>query len=142
MSTGADVLIEVAARERDLRAIVSDGATARSVADARNVFGLHPTLPVGWTLYTAGQVLSGSTPGEPLKDLVSRVSPTPLFLIATGKGVDGEREANHVYAAAAKQPFEFWDLPEVHHTAAIREKAPEYEDRVVGFFDQALLSGR
>ena len=58
------------------------------------------------------------------------------------KGVDGEREANHVYAEAASQPLEFWDLPEVHHTAAIREKAPEYERRVIRFFDQALLTDR
>jgi hypothetical protein len=27
----------------------------------------------------------------------------------------------------------------VHHTAAIREKADEYERRVIGFFDRALL---
>lgn len=55
-------------------------------------------LPFAWTLYTAGQVRFGSSPGEPLEDLVGRVSPTPLFLIAAGMGVDGEREANHVYA--------------------------------------------
>ena len=51
----------------------------------------------------------------------------------------GERDANLVYAEAAREPFEFWDLPEVNHTAAIRERPREYERRVVRFFDGALL---
>ena len=89
-------------------------------------------------MYTAARVLSGSGPGEPLEELVARISPTPLLLIAAGKGVAQERDFNRLYAAAAREPVELWDLPEVHHTAAIRERSREYEERVVGFFDRAL----
>ena len=138
LSTGADVLIEVAATDRTLRAVVSDGATAGSFSDYRNLDGLDEAAPFYWTLYAAGRILSGTSPGEPLKDLVPEISPTPLLLIATGGSLPAELDFNRVYAEAAREPFEHWELPDVDHTAAIRERPVEYERRVVGFFDEAL----
>ena len=139
LSTGADVLIEVAAERKEIEAVVADGATAGSFADYRNLDGLDEAAPFYWTMYGAAQVLSGASPGEPLKELVAEVSPTPLLLIATGRDLPAERDFNRIYAEAAREPVELWDLPEVNHTAAIRERPEEYERRVVGFFDRALL---
>jgi uncharacterized protein len=139
LSTGANVLIEVAAEHRELEAVVAEGATARSFADYRNLAGLDIAAPYWWTLYTAARVFSGASPGEPLKDLVSRIAPTPLLLIAGGRGIPQERDLNRIYADAAREPVELWDLPDVSHTAAIRERPEEYERRVVGFFEDALL---
>jgi hypothetical protein len=139
LSTGANVLIEVAAERRELRAVVAEGATARSFADYRNLAGIDVAAPYWWTFYTAARVFSGASPGEPLKDLVSRVAPTPLLLIAGGQGIPQERDLNRIYAEAAREPVELWDLPDVSHTAAIRERPRDYERRVVGFFDEALL---
>ena len=141
LSTGADVLIEFAADRRDLRAVVSDGATGESFADYRNLRGLDYAAPYWWSLYTAVRVLSGAAPGKPLKELVARVSPTPLLLIAASRGFQPERDFNRIYAEAAREPVELWELPDVNHTAAIRERPEEYERRVVGFFDKALLGG-
>ena len=138
LSTGADVLIEVAAERRELKAVVADGATAGSFADYRNLVGLDEAAPFYLTMYTAARVLSGTGPGEPLEDAVAKIAPRPLLLIAAGKGVAQERDFNRLYAAAAREPVELWDLPEVHHTAAIRERSREYEQRVVGLFDRAL----
>jgi uncharacterized protein len=137
LSTGADVLIEVATQDNDLKAVVADGSTARSYEDAMQI-GSITDAPSVWAMYTAAKVLSGSTPGPPLKELVAEVSPTPLLLIAAGS-IPQERPLNAIYADAAREPFELWELPDVHHTAAIREKADEYERRVIGFFDRALL---
>jgi fermentation-respiration switch protein FrsA (DUF1100 family) len=50
-----------------------------------------------------------------------------------------EREFNLSYAAAAREPVELWDLPNVNHTKAINERPAQYEQRVVAFFDRALL---
>jgi uncharacterized protein len=91
--------------------------------------------------YNAARVFSGDSPGAPLQDLVSRVSPTPLLLIAGGRGIAQERDLNRIYADAAREPVELWDLPAVGHTAAIRERPQEYERRVADFFDEALLDG-
>lgn len=139
ISTGGDTLIEVAAERRDLRAVVADGATARSFDDYRNLNGLDEGAPFYWTLYTALRVLSGESPGTPLTELVARVSPTPLLLVSTGGSIAQEIDFNRVYAEAAKEPVELWELPEVDHTAAIRARSREYERRVVGFLDNALL---
>lgn len=54
-----------------------------------------------------------------------RVSPA-LLLIASGK-FQNESEFKRTYAEAAREPVELWDLPDVNHTAAIRERAEEYE---------------
>ena len=40
------------------------------------------------------------------------------------------------------EPFDYCELPDLGHTAAIRERPAEYEDRVVTFFDRALLGRR
>ena len=139
LSTGAMVLIEVAAERAPLRAVVGDGATARSFADYRNLAGLDESAPYWWTFYTAARILSGASPGEPLEELVARVSPTPLLLIAAGEGIPQELDLNRNYAGAAREPVELWELPDVGHTAALRERPAEYERRVVGFLDEALL---
>ena len=139
LSTGANVLIEVAAEREELSAVVAEGATARSFADYRNLAGIDIAAPYWWMFYNAVGLLSGESPGEPLKELVSRVSPTPLLLIAGGRGIAQERDLNRIYAEAAQEPVELWELPGVGHTAAIRERPEEYERRVVGFFDEALL---
>src|SRR3712207_8075001 len=47
---------------------------------------LHDALPISegapfyLMMYTAARVFSGASPGKPLKDLVPRISPTPLLL--------------------------------------------------------------
>ena len=140
LSTGADVLIEVAAEEEGLKAVVSDGATAGSFADYRNLDGLDEAAPFFFTMYAAARVLSGASPGEPLKELVASISPTPLLLIATGRDLPDELDFNRIYSRAAREPVELWELPDVNHTDAIRESPVEYERRVISFFENALLS--
>ena len=142
LSTGAMILIEVAAERKELKAVVAEGATARSFADYRNLAGIDVAAPYWWMLYAAARVFSGSSPGEPLEDLVGRVSPTPLLLIASGRGIAQERDLNRIYAEAAREPVDLWDLPDVGHTAAVRERAEEYERRVIAFFEDALLDAR
>ncbi|HYZ82644.1 MAG TPA: hypothetical protein VE571_15315, partial [Solirubrobacteraceae bacterium] len=135
LSTGADVLIEVAATRHDLAAVVGDGATARSFADAQPLGWFNAAGT--WPVFAATRVLSGSEPGPALAQLVPRVAPTPLLLISSGR-FPGERELNERYARVARPPFEWWDLRDVHHTAGIRERAAAYDRRVVGFIDRAI----
>jgi hypothetical protein len=134
LSTGADVLIEVAARGRDLKAIVADGATGRSEDDTLG----DPLTTASFTAtFAAVRVLTGSSPGPPLAELVADVAPTPLLLVSAGL-FPAERDFNLRYAEAAGEGAELWDLRDVHHTSAVRERAEEYERRVVGLFDRAL----
>lgn len=134
LSTGADVLIEVGARSGALKAIVADGATGRSEDDTLG----DPLTTASFTaMFAAVRVLTGSKPGPPLEELVADVAPTPLLLVSAGL-FPVEREFNLKYARAAGAGAELWDLRDVHHTSAVRERAAEYERRVVGLFEDAL----
>ena len=138
LSTGAEVLLEVAPERRDLRAVVADGLTARSFDDYRNLDGLTEAAPFYWTMMAGARVFSGSSPGPALEELAAEVSPTPLLLVSTGVGIATEIDFNRLYAEAAREPVELWELPDVRHTAAVRERPDEYEERVIGFLDEAL----
>jgi fermentation-respiration switch protein FrsA (DUF1100 family) len=135
LSTGADVLIEVAAERKDLAAAVADGAAAGSFEDWHRLKGDGIGLPSGWVMFTTMRVLAGDPPGPPLEDLIGRVA-SPTLLISAG--TDVERDFNVLYERASHGRAEHWNVPNAHHTAAIREEPRAYERRVVAFFDGAL----
>ena len=64
-----------------------------------------------------------------------------MFFIYATPGQGGEAELNDVFYDAAREPKDIWNVPGAGHTGGI-EAEPEYERRVVGFFDRALLGER
>ena len=71
--------------------------------------------------FTTVRVTSGTTPGPALEDMMTRVT-SPLLLVSAGPP---EKPAGDLYdRAAGDRPVEHWHLPDVGHTAAIREAAP------------------
>jgi predicted alpha/beta hydrolase len=135
LSTGADVLVEVAAERGRLAALVTDGAAAGSFEDWRRLRGTEPGLPPGWVMFTTMRLLSSDPPGPPLEDLIARVA-SPTLLISAGTA--DERDFNVLYDAAARGPVEHWNLPGAQHTEAIHSHAAAYERRVTRFFAAAL----
>jgi dienelactone hydrolase len=136
LSTGADVLLEVAAQTRAVDALVTDGAAAGSFEDGHRLNGTVVETPMAWTMFKAIQVLSGDAPGPPLEDLVPRLH-APTLMISAGTTV--ERDFNVLYERAAQGRVEHWNLPDADHTAAIRQERGAYERRVTAFFDKALV---
>jgi hypothetical protein len=43
---------------------------------------------------------------------------------------------------AAREPKQIWEVPDGQHIAGITTRPEEYERRVIGFFDDALLDTR
>ena len=115
--------------------MVTDGAAAGSFEDWHRLRGTEIGLPPGWLMFKTIEVATSSSPGPALEDRVAQIT-SPLLLISAGRAE--EYEFNVLYDAAAPVSAEHWNLPEATHTAAIRQHAAEYEDRVVGFFDDAL----
>jgi hypothetical protein len=135
LSTGADVLVQVAAESADLKAVVADGTFAGSFEDQHRILGTGAITPFAAVEFATVRVTSGAKPGPALADAIKRIT-SPLLLVSAGKP---EKPAGDLYdRAAGDRPVEHWHLPEVGHTAAIREAAPEYERRVTAFFDGAL----
>jgi fermentation-respiration switch protein FrsA (DUF1100 family) len=137
LSTGADVLLEVAAERGDLHALVADGAAAGSFEDWHRLRGTTDLgLPSGWVMFGAMRVLSGQPPGPPLEDLVPRID-APTLLISADEPV--ERGFNELYDRAGGPSLEHWNVAGAQHTRALRTHPGEYERRVVGLFNAALL---
>jgi uncharacterized protein len=138
-SVGGAVMLQAAASNGGLRAVVSEGAGFRSVREdlLRGPRGWF-ALPEAALQTTALAVMSGTPPPPPMKDLMPRISPRSLFLIYAGRGAGGE-EFNADYFRAAGTPKALWRIPEATHVAGYEARPHEYEQRVVGFFDHTLL---
>lgn len=140
LSVGGELLLETAARDPGLRAVVSEGAGVRSLREQ-----LHaPDAPAAlrWlsptTMETAAtMVLTGRRPPDDLADLVSRISPRAVLLIRARDG-NADEALNTVYLSRAGAPKALWTLSSGGHTGALRADPQAYERRVVGFFDRTL----
>jgi hypothetical protein len=90
-------------------------------------------------MITAGNTLFSNSPPPPLMhDIIGRIAPRPVFIIWTRNGVDTE-VLNRGYYEAAGAPKTLWEIPESKHVGGLQARPREYERRVVGFFDEALL---
>jgi len=139
-SVGGELMLQFAAESDGLAAVVSDGAGTRAFSeDMQDVpspdkwFG----LPFLATKSAAVAVFSSTMPPPQLTDLVPRISPTPLFLIWAPNS--GGENMNPTYHLLAGEPKSIWAIPEARHIQGITARPKEYEQRVVRFFDHALL---
>jgi len=137
-SVGGEQMLEAAAGNPALRAVVSEGAGERSVREGliRGPRGWL-ALPTATVETAAVSILSDTMPPPSLEALTARISPRPIFLIHAGRGGGGE-ELNPEYYRAAKRPKTIWKIPEARHVGGLGARPGEYELRVIGFFDHAL----
>jgi hypothetical protein len=136
LSTGADVLVQAAGGRTDLKAVVADGTAAGSFEDWRRLQGITALTPFLLAEFTTVRVTSGTKPGPALEDVVKRVT-APLLLVSAGQAEEYDFGVKYDHAAG-RRPVAHWNLPNVGHTAAIRQAAAEYERRITTFFDHAL----
>jgi uncharacterized protein len=141
LSVGGEMMIEEAAQNDELKAIVSEGAGIRSSREAIHVDGAEK-LVYSWlfgvtTLGTA--VWTSNLPPRSLTDLSAEVTQPALFIHADPGG--GGEILTEEYYEAAKGPKELWQAPG-GHVGAMDTAPQEYERRVVGFFDRTLGADR
>ena len=137
-SVGGEVMLQAAAANPRLRAVVSEGAGSRSVREdlMRGPRGWL-AIPTAALQSTAVAVLSGTEPPPSLEELMPRIAPRPVFLISAGHGGGGE-ELNADYYRAAAAPKEKWVIKESRHVGGFQARPQEYERRVTRFFERAL----
>jgi dienelactone hydrolase len=138
LSVGGEMLIEAAAESDELKAIVSEGGSARSVRDdAGGGMRWDETLGVG-VMTAATAVFTSNVPPAALESLVREIE-QPVFFVYGENGQPTEEPANRAFYAAKPGPKELWKVPGSRHMGGIDAQPAEYERRVVGFFDRTLL---
>jgi uncharacterized protein len=140
LSLGGELMLQTAGETAALKAVVSEGAGIRSIREQMLKPGVLKWLSAPYWATSTGAiaVFSNHAPPPNLKDLVARVSPRPIFLIYSGHPLGGE-ELNEQFYAAAGEPRTLWKVADAGHTGGLDTHPKEYERRVVGFFDHALL---
>ena len=145
LSVGGEMMIQAAAETSALKAVASEGAGMRSVRETIDT----PSSTEKWLVTpfkavetAATAVFHDQAPPASLGDLVAKVAPRPLLLMYSGKGQGGEVQLNPEFFRAAGQPKALWKIAGAGHTGGIRAQPDEYERRVIGFFDDALLDNR
>jgi fermentation-respiration switch protein FrsA (DUF1100 family) len=140
LSVGGETFLQAAAHSEDVQAVVSEGASSRSVGELRSVPGSGFAPVAINTVITAGTaVFSNATPPPHLIDLVDQIAPRSMLLIYATDGTGGEEHrANRAFYGAAGQPKAIWEVPEADHVGAQAARPREYEQRVTRFFDQSL----
>ena len=141
LSVGGEMIIEAAAKSSDLRAIVSEGASARSVRDvSANGSGWQELI--GNSVATvATSVFTNNLPPPTLKSLVPEISGASFFVYGE-KGQPAERPANHGFYAAARGHKAIWEVPGSGHIGGTEAQPAEYERRITEFFDRWLRPQR
>jgi fermentation-respiration switch protein FrsA (DUF1100 family) len=143
LSVGGEMLLQTAAENRGLAAVVSEGAGARTASEEiSDVEGLEKVIaaPQAIVKFAALGVFANDPPPSDLTELLPRIAPRPVFLInAEHNEVDAKAPE---YFAAARAPKQQWLVPQGGHTDGIDVLPAEYEHRVVGFFDRTLLGRR
>jgi fermentation-respiration switch protein FrsA (DUF1100 family) len=139
-SVGGELMLQTAAETDALKAVASEGAGIRSVREATELpgGGKWPAVAI-WGGITAGTaVFSNHAPPPNLNHLVERISPRPVFFIYSAHGQGGEELSQDFYESAGEPKF-VWEVPVGGHVGGAEALPRQYERRMVGFFDRALL---
>lgn len=139
LSVGGEAFLQTAAETDAVKAVVSEGAGARSVREDTIQVSLREIPEVVFSgVMTAGTAVFSNRLVPPnLKTLAARIT-TPVFFIYATKGAGGE-DNNPEYYDAARGPKQIWRI-QTSHTHGLTARPRIYERRVVGFFDRTLGS--
>jgi pimeloyl-ACP methyl ester carboxylesterase len=141
MSMGGEEAIGAIGFDDRIRAVVAEGATARSDADKawlEDEYGWRGwiQLRLEWLQYTLADLLTGAEKPESLASSARRASPRPILMITAGLAPDEDNAARFV--AAGNENVAIWTVPDAGHVQGITTAGEEWERVVVEFLDQAL----
>jgi uncharacterized protein len=139
LSLGGEVLLDAAAHDHRLAAVVSDGATRPMDGDKANPKGTVEGA-LAWLTMRSVRAISGMKTSPSLIPMMAKIAPRPVLLVAGG-GFPDEIKASRLYRDAGGSTVELWELPDTGHTAGLRTHRAAYERRTVGFLDRALGVG-
>lgn len=137
-SMGAATVIQAAAQQPNISAVVADSAFP---AISEMVSRVSPFAPLTPFIQFFAEQASGVSAAQlrPI-DVINKISPRPIFVIqGQADGTIPPDSAERLYAVAG-EPRQLWTEPGVGHVAMYPTFGAEYERRVIEFFDAALLN--
>ena len=140
LSMGGEVAVTAAAADPRIAAVVAEGVSVRTLADAR----LRPgewAIPFENDALMFGLVrlLGTASPPQPLIDAFRRIGVRPVLLIAGHDPAEAEA-LGPIYAAAAPGTVTLWSLADTGHIQALSTHPRAYRTRVLSVFDASLLA--
>src|SRR5713101_1946842 len=141
-SMGAGIVLQSAAADPRIEAVVAEASFANLREAAYDYAGLrkYPWLgktlfaPGTWTLLYRDEKLAGFPAAEvsPVKAVASRAF--PVLIICDEKDVALPCRHSEMIFAAARGPKQLWVVPRAFHTAAYGFAPEEFRRRVLSFF--------
>jgi len=143
-SIGGQIALQGAAAYPELNAVWADGSSTIVASDnappdnwANALLYLSNTI-IDW-MYTWRLDMQ---PPPGMLQIIGSIAPRPIMLVGGGNPIgyygSEARRMKH-YAAYAGPNAQVWIIPEATHCDGPLQRPEEYEQRLVEFFDQALL---
>jgi hypothetical protein len=143
LSVGGEMMLEAAADNSALAAVVTEGAGARSYKEETEQLAgpdlLLNLLPMAVNQMSLA-VFSDMLPPPNLIDVVPKIAPRPVLLICAPDAGTTET-LSPLYRRLIGPSASVWPMPGVEHLQGLQSHPEEYERRVTGFFDRSLLDG-
>jgi dienelactone hydrolase len=143
-SLGAGVAILYAADQPKVRAVVAQSpytalADLNLVDASRSPGPLSTLLDPFLRFWIRERLAALQSQGslDPIR-VIARISPRPLFILMGGQDQMVDPQSGQRLYAAASDPKSLWFDPTVGHVSFLQSRPHEFEQKVVGFFDQVL----
>ncbi len=143
-SLGGSLAIQYAAENTIIRAVVAHSAFS-SMRDTINTsvryFTDLPAFPFASLIgFWAEQEIDGDIDDIDAKKWVANISPRPILILHSISDIAISPNSGELLFAAASEPKELWQLDGVDHAAFDTQRPEEFENKVLEFFNQFLLS--
>lgn len=140
LSMGGEVLLGAASQYPVIEAMVTDGATRRSIEELLALPSERPLVRnfTARVMYATVRLLNGDPPPKPLLESMVEAQHTHFLWIAAGSN-DLEVAFNQLFAETLGERGSLWVAPEASHTGAFSRYPDAYEERVITFFGRTLL---
>ncbi len=143
-SIGAQIALQGAARFPELQAVWADGSGVIRYKDnpAPTTWALGIAYASNWIIDPMLSARLGIPAPPAMVDIIGKIAPRPIILVGGGNPhpyFGSEAARMQRFASYAGNNAQFWIIPEATHCDGPQQRPQEYAERLVNFFDQALL---
>ncbi len=138
-SIGGQIAIRATAEYKQIQAVIADDPGFVTVDDAPAPVNTQDRLLylVSWVDARGVSLWTGIPIPAGVPEAITNISPRPIMFIDTGQS-EGQALIRHFYEVA-DEPKLLWEIPETYHGGQFEARPLEYEEKMIEFFDVALL---